>query len=192
MKQKIILASASPRRSELLAQIGLEHIVVTSNVSEDFDGEMLPQEVVIVLAVRKAQAVSKKAARNSIIIAADTMVVLGTEVLGKPNSVKEAMEMLQKLSGQQHEVFTGIAVIRTSDGKVVVDYGKTTVRFRKLTDAEIAQYSETAEWRDKAGGYAIQGIAAKFVESIEGEYSNVVGLPLCKLSEILSGFSEVW
>ena len=186
MKRKIILASASPRRSELLRQIGLEHMIVSSNVSEDFDGQMLPQEVVIVLAVRKAQEVSKKVAKDAIVIAADTMVVLDTEVLGKPNSVKEAKEMLQKLSGQRHEVFTGIAVTRLSDNKVFVDYAKTSVRFRKLADAEIAQYSETAEWKDKAGGYAIQGIAAKFVESIEGEYSNVVGLPLCKLTEILN------
>jgi septum formation protein len=161
-------------------------MVVTSNVSENFDGQMLPQEVVVVLAVRKAQEVSKKVAKNAIIIAADTMVVLGTEVLGKPESVKEAKEMLQKLSGQRHEVFTGLAVTRLSDNKVFVDYGKTIVCFRKITDEEVSQYSATAEWKDKAGGYAIQGIAAKFVESIEGEYSNVVGLPLCKLMKIFN------
>ena len=170
----------------LLNQIGIEHMVVASDVSEDFDGHMLPQEVVIVLAVRKAQAVSKRVAKNAIVIAADTMVVLGSEVLGKPKTVKEAKEMLQKLSGQRHEVFTGLAVTRLSDNKVFVDYGKTGVCFRKITDEEILQYSGTVEWKDKAGGYAIQGIAAKFVESIEGEYSNVVGLPLCKLTEILN------
>ncbi|MDR1101356.1 MAG: Maf family protein [Clostridiales bacterium] len=184
--QKIILASASPRRSELLTQIGAEHKVVRANVREDYDECLLPHEIVMTLALRKARDVAKKTLEtDAIVIGADTVVILGGNILGKPKSVKNAKDTLEKLSGKKHEVLTGIALIRLSDGKTVVDYEDTQVTFRKLTDREIEEYSKKNESRDKAGGYAIQGIAGKFVKKITGEYANVVGLPLCRLTEIL-------
>lgn len=192
MKQKIILASGSPRRAELLKQIGIEHEVISPKVAEDFDEYMLPHEIVMTLALRKAQAVINKIKEDdAIIIAADTVVVYRGEVIGKPGSVKAARELMREFSGREHEVLTGVAVIRKGDEKTVVDYESTMVEFRKLTDKEIDEYGKKNECRDKAGGYAAQGIAAKFITRIEGEYTNVVGLPLGRLTEILNEeFSE--
>ncbi|GHV18723.1 septum formation protein Maf [Clostridia bacterium] len=185
--RKIILASGSPRRSELLTQVGLEHKIIRSNVREDYDEYLLPQEIVMTLALRKARDVAKKTTEaNALIIAADTVVVFKGEVLGKPKNAKNSKEMLEKLSDNRHEVLTGIALIRLEDGKTIVDYESTTVEFRHITRKEITEYSRKNESRDKAGGYAIQGAAAKFVSNIEGEYTNVVGLPLCRIAEILN------
>jgi septum formation protein len=160
---------------------------VSSKVREDFDEYMLPHEVVMTLALRKAKAVAKKILEDdALIIAADTVVVFEGEVIGKPGSVKAGQDMIKRLSGERHEVLTGVAIMRKGDDKTVVDYESTIVEFRDLTEKEIAEYGKKNECRDKAGGYAIQGIAGKFVTRIEGEYSNVVGLPLGRLTEILN------
>lgn len=184
--QKIYLASASERRADLLKQIGLEFEVVKAHINEEFEEHELPHEIVMRLAKEKAEAAIKRIKeKQGIVIAADTIVVLDAEIIGKPRSMAGSERMLRRLSGQRHEVLTGFAIIRLEDGKTVIDYESTDVEFRHLKPKEMFEYSRKNESRDAAGGYMIQGVAAKFVRSIEGEYSNVVGLPLCRISELL-------
>jgi len=184
--QKIYLASTSERRADLLKQIGLEFEIIKAHVNEEFAEHELPHEIVMRLAKEKAEAAIKKIKdKKGIVIAADTIVVLDAEIIGKPRSMAGGERMLHRLSGNRHEVLTGFAIIRLEDGKTVIDYEGTDVEFRYLTKKECFEYSRKNESRDAAGGYMIQGMGAKFVRSIEGEYSNVVGLPLCRVSEIL-------
>lgn len=185
MGNKIILASASPRRRELLAQIGLKFEVITSDTDESFDDSMLVEEIVKKLAFEKAHAVAKQVSGDSIVIGADTVVYYEGVILGKPQNEAQAREMLTMLSGNTHEVLTGFAVIRLGDNKVAVDYEKTNVTFRSLSEGEIDIYIKTKEPFDKAGAYGIQGLGATFVSGINGDYNNVVGLPLCSLSQCL-------
>jgi len=182
---KIILASASPRRRDLLAQIGFEFEVVTSDTDESFDDSMLVEEIVKKLAFEKAKAVANQVSVDSIVIGADTVVYYEGVILGKPQNEAQAKEMLAMLSGNTHQVLTGFAVIRLSDNKVVIDYEKTNVTFRSLSEDEIDIYIKTKEPFDKAGSYGIQGLGATFVSGINGDYNNVVGLPLCSLSQCL-------
>jgi septum formation protein len=185
--KRIMLASASPRRKELLEQIGLQFEVDPSNYDEEITSASEPHETARRLSLGKARAAARKH-RNAIIIAADTFVVFGDRILGKPHSNAEAREMLRALNGQAHSVITGFTILDTETGKVTSRSVETRVHMRKLTLREIDGYVRTKEPLDKAGGYAIQGLGAVLVERIEGDYSNVVGLPLSALAESLKEF----
>ncbi len=184
---KIILASTSPRRFRLLKNLGLKISVVKSRVKESKFDVSNPEKLAKNLALAKAQEVARKA-REGIVIGADTVVVLGGKVLGKPKDEREAEGMLRKLSGRTHEVMTGLAVIDASTGRKTIDCVRTKVKFRRLPEEEISNYVATGEPLDKAGAYGIQGRAGVFVEKIEGCYYNVVGLPLARLAEILKDY----
>lgn len=170
----LVLASGSPRRRELLAHLGLPFEVVVSEVDEESaitDPIALAQS----LAQQKAQAVALLRP-EAVILAADTVVAVEGQLLAKPATAEENKRFLRQLSGRTHHVYTGVAVWQA--GKLLSDVGKTAVTFRELSESEIAHYAATGEGLDKAGGYGIQGIGAALVQSIDGEYSNVVGLPL--------------
>lgn len=181
----IILASESPRRAELLRQIGLKFEIRPSAVDEGKEPKESLENYVKRVALSKAEkaAVGEK---NAVIIAADTIVILSKKRLGKPESPESAIAMLNKLSGKCHKVMTGLAVIDTQTGRKKTKIVATKVWFKRLTAEEIADYARSGEPLDKAGGYGIQGKAAVFVKKIEGDYFNVVGLPLNTLYEILA------
>ena len=177
-----ILASASPRRRELLQQIDASFEVKVSSVEEVTGGNLAPAEIVVENAVRKAKAVAE-AFPGDAVLGADTIVFLDGRVYGKPKDGEEAKAMLRALAGREHEVATGIAWVHA--GEVFTDVETTRVFFAPLTEEAIDAYVKTGEPLDKAGAYAIQGRAAQFIESIEGSFSNVVGLPLyavCRLA----------
>lgn len=177
-----ILASASPRRRELLQQIDASFEVKVSSVEEVTGGNLAPAEIVVENAVRKAKAVAE-AFPGDAVLGADTIVFLDGRVYGKPKDGEEAKAMLRALAGREHEVVTGIAWVHA--GEVFTDVETTRVFFAPLTEEAIDAYVKTGEPLDKAGAYAIQGRAAQFIESIEGSFSNVVGLPLyavCRLA----------
>jgi septum formation protein len=183
MDDSLILASASPRRKELLEQIGLEFSVMPSSVAETTRPDETPSDLVIRLSLAKARDIAGRSdTRARWIIGSDTVVVCNQQILGKPTDDHDAAAMLRQLSGTSHLVVSGYAVIdrrqQTRRAEAVI----TKVHFRQLTEAEIARYIATGESADKAGAYAIQGIGACFVSGIEGSYSNVVGLPLCRLT----------
>jgi len=184
---KLILASASPRRAEILtaAEIPFETRVV--NIDEAHHPGESPGKMVERLARTKAEACASKLAANdaAIVLGADTVVVAGTEVLGKPSSPLVAREMLLKLRGREHQVITGFAVLRLSDGALRNGHEITRVWIAPMTDVEVDAYVGTGEPLDKAGGYAIQGIAGRFIPRIEGCYFNVVGLPLARIWQAL-------
>jgi len=184
---KIILASTSPRRLELLRDLGLKVKVVGSRVKESKFNISDPEKLVKTLALTKAQEVARRT-KSGLIIGADTIVVLKGKIIGKPKSSEEAKFMLRELSGRTHEVLTGLAVIDASTGKTKADFVRTRVKFRKLAEEEIANYVAADKPFDKAGAYAIQEKAGLFVEKIDGCYFNVVGLPLARLAEILKEF----
>jgi septum formation protein len=178
----LILASASPRRRELLASLGIDFRVVVPEIDET----PLPDEKPQIFAERMAEEKACAADAEGIVIAADTIVVQNDAILGKPTDSAHACEMLAALSGNMHEVITGVCV-RNAMRTVVFSVG-TEVVFRDLTETEIRNYVATGEPMDKAGAYAIQGGAAHMVRSIAGSYTNVVGLPLCELHETLVSF----
>ena len=180
--KKIILASASPRRRDLLDQIGLEFEIKPSDVDESIP-ENDPIKLVKKLALLKARDIAQNV--EGIVIGADTIVVDDQTILGKPETREDAFEMLKGLSGKQHQVITGVAVIDTESDREWVDLGITQVFFRSLSDAEINDYIDSGEPMGKAGSYAIQEKGALFVEKIEGDFFNVVGLPLVKMAELL-------
>jgi len=179
---RVILASGSPRRKELLGEMGIEFEIDVPDVDETVGGA--PEHMVAVLAERKARAVAERR-KNGLIVAADTLVALNERALGKPCDDEEAKEMLRALSGRTHDVFTGVCVMDAATGRVLVDAVRTGVRFRKLSEAEIEAYVATGEPRDKAGAYAIQGGAGAFVDGYEGSRTNVIGLPVERLAEML-------
>ena len=188
--RKFILASASPRRRELLEQLGLKFDIVVAPIDESgIDKGMLPDLYTGVLAMYKAAAVAKvlreQGRSKEIIIAADTIVYSDGKILGKPENKENAKKMLSELSGKEHEVYSGLCVMRIKDGYSVSRSVKTTVTFKDLSDSEIDAYVKTDEPDDKAGSYAIQGKASAFIKSISGDYFNVVGLPLSELYDIL-------
>lgn len=176
-QRRIILASVSPRRKDLLAKTGLSFTSVDSGYEEDMTLPLLPKELAKHLALSKALAVAKKFP-DAIIIAADTFVVLNNKVIGKPRSPKEARAMLAKLSGKPHTIITGLAIIDTKSGKKVNCSAINKVHMRKMTAREIAAYVQTGEPLDKAGAYAVQGLGGLFIKNIEGDFNGVVGLPL--------------
>lgn len=187
---KFILASASPRRVELLNQVGLEFDIIPSNIEEIIDDNDSPSEIVMKLSRQKALDVAGKisAEDKCYVIGADTIVV-SDKILGKPASVDEAFDMLKMLSGKPHKVMTGVTVIETGTKKTISDYEETAVFVRELSVHEINSYISTAEPFDKAGGYGIQGMGALLVDKIDGCYFNVVGLPLTRLSKMLEKFN---
>ena len=183
----LVLASRSPRRYELLKSIGIDNFEVIADSSEEvLTPGLSPQEQVIDLSFQKARNVKGFCTDGSLIIAADTLVYLGSEPLGKPDSEQDAVVMLKKLSGRRHSVYTGVTLLRGSGHVSCAE--KTDVYFREISDAEIAAYIKTGEPMDKAGAYAAQGGAAAFIERVEGEFSNVMGLPLCRLTVMLKDF----
>jgi len=183
--KEIILASASPRRKELLKQLNINFEVIPSQIEENIDKENFSPEMIEKLALEKAQDVADKINYPAVIIGADTVVVIDNKILGKPEDKEEAFQMLKLLSGRTHKVISAIAVIDKSINKQITDHVVSEVTFKQLTDPEIREYIETGEPMDKAGAYAIQGIGSKFISSISGCYSNIVGISIEKLAEML-------
>ncbi|MBI4280194.1 MAG: septum formation inhibitor Maf [Armatimonadetes bacterium] len=179
----LILASRSPRRVGLLRRLVADFAVIPSHVPEE--GDDPPVEFVRRLALAKAEEVAH-AHPESIVVAADTVVVVDTERLGKPATPEAATGMLRRLSGRPHQVITGVAVVHAAREVRLVEHEVTAVTFRRLADEQIARYVAGGEPMDKAGAYAIQGGAAQFVERVEGDYDNVVGLPLARLRGMLA------
>ncbi len=185
-----ILASASPRRRELLEQLGLDFDIMVAPIDESgIDKNMSPDLYTGVLAMYKAAAVAKvlrqQGRTKEIVIAADTIVYLDGQILGKPSDDNDARRMLMSLSGKDHEVYTGLCIMRIKDGYSVSRSVKTTVSFKDISVSEIDAYIKTKEPSDKAGAYAIQGKASAFIKGISGDYFNVVGLPLSEMYDIL-------
>ena len=189
MTLKLILASKSPRRKDLLEQIGVfPDLIEDSNINESIDDpKILPKQKAVIIAKRKAQAVYEKSKiENSIILAADTIVAVGRRIVEKPNHEDDAVRALQLLSGRNHRVYTAVC-LRDQRGEYISRLVETRVKFKRLSDEEMGAYILSKEWYDKAGGYAIQGIAGSFVIKIIGSYSSVVGLPLYQTSNLLNG-----
>lgn len=184
----MILASQSPRRRELLGQMGFSFTVRPARGEELPHPELTPAQLVEELARQKALEVSAGADADDVVVAADTVVAVDGTVLGKPRDRAHAAEMLSALSGREHTVYTGVAVKRGET--LLVEHEATQVRFRPLTQREIDLYIQTGEPMDKAGSYGIQGYGALLVEGIRGDYFNVVGLPICRLGRMLAQVGE--
>ncbi len=189
---KLILASASPRRAEILRAAGLSFTVMSSAVDETPYSSESPQDHVQRLAAAKAELVAARAVGPAIVIAADTVVAIEGKILGKPRSTEDARKMLEQLSGRTHSVLTGVTLIRLPDAESRAFLESTVVHFARLSEDDIVQYLATDEPYDKAGSYAIQGRAGRYIPRIEGCYFNVVGLPLAHLIRALAelGWSE--
>ena len=183
----IILASASPRRAELLNAAGVAFQTLPVNLDESLQNGETPTEHVKRLAEEKGRA-ALGLRPGAIVLGADTIVVVGAEILGKPKDDDDALRMLRLLSGRAHEVLTGVALVTSEDTQVEV--ARTSVHFTPLSDAEMSWYVSTGEPKDKAGAYAIQGLASRFVDRIEGSYSNVVGLPVALVYKLLRRYPE--
>lgn len=177
----IILASKSPRRQQLLSQLGVEFTIQTAGIDETMFPDKKPEDEVARVSAAKARAIA--CAPDDIVISADTIVVADDTILGKPKDEADAARMLRLLSGRAHTVMTGLSVRRGEAVSTTVV--KTSVWFRRLTDGEIARYIATGEPMDKAGAYGIQGLAGVFVERLDGDYFSVMGLPVCTLGEML-------
>ncbi len=194
---RLLLASSSPRRRDLLTAAGIPFETVPSEV-EEATGGLDPRDLVQLNALAKARGARLPAgtAEGTFVLGADTVVVKGRSILGKPADADEAADMLRRLSGAEHHVITGVALLRVGTGgtaRELVGASVTAVRFRPLSGGEIEAYLASEEWRGKAGAYAIQGLASLFVQGIEGDHSNVVGLPLGLVAELLraAGFDPV-
>ena len=191
-RPKLVLASASPRRVTLLAQVGIEPDALRPSSIDETPGKgEMPRSLVTRLARAKAEEARDQIANDrefadSYLIAADTIVAVGRRILMKPRFVEEAVACLELLSGRAHRVLTGVCLI-TPEDRVRIKIVDTRVRFKRLSKAEIEAYIGSREWRDKAGGYAIQGLAGAFVQRIDGSYTNVVGLPLAEIVNMLVG-----
>ncbi|MFC8687710.1 Maf family protein [Brevibacillus porteri] len=183
----LILASSSPRRRELLQTLGLSFTVITSDVDETTAEHLSASEVVEELSLRKAKEVASRLTEG-VVLGSDTVVVLDGQILGKPVDEMDAYRMLSMLQGQEHTVYSGVALIDVETGRAEVSHSLTHVRIRALTEQDIKSYIATGEPMDKAGSYAIQGIGATIVEGITGDYFTVVGLPLGLTSTLLTRF----
>lgn len=183
----IILASQSPRRKELLGLFHIPFTVRVADIDETMDPDGSPFAQVAQVSARKALAIDRKL--DDTVIAADTIVVCDGQILGKPKNEADALRMLRLLSGRAHQVMTGLTVLQGD--RIVTHTEVTDIHFRTLTDREILDYIRTGEPMDKAGAYGIQGGAALFAERIEGDYFNVVGLPVCRLGQILRSLEEL-
>lgn len=189
---RIVLASASPRRRELLAAAGIEFEVMPADVDESLPPGIEPEAGAVLLARTKARAVGERSvAKDALVLAADTIVALGSRFLGKPGDADEARAMLRALSCSRHAVVTGVAVLRTRDGALETGFERTWVTMREITPDEIEAYVRSGEWEGKAGGYAIQETADRFVTRLEeGGFDNVVGLPVALALELLARLDE--
>jgi len=192
---QLVLASSSPRRKELVAMLDLSLpvYILSTDTDESIEASWSPKQVVEKLSLRKANAAlkilqQKQDQESSLIIGADTIVVLDGEVLGKPVDDEEAVNMLGRLQGRSHEVYTGIACVLSANGEATVAHRMTKVTMKALSKDQISRYVATGEPRDKAGSYGIQGLGSTLVEQIDGCYFNVVGLPLSLLSDMLGAF----
>ena len=185
---ELILASQSPRRKELLALFGIPFVIRVADIDETMDLEKPPFEEVARVSRCKALAVPREA--EDIVVAADTIVVCEGRVLGKPHSEQEAVEMLHLLSDRDHQVMTGVTVLRGAEAITFTDV--TDLHFRALSDWEIQRYVDSKEPMDKAGSYGIQGGAALFCEKMVGDYYNVMGLPVCRLGQALRQLVPEW
>jgi septum formation protein len=183
----IILASASPRRKQLLEQIGLHFEVDPSDYEEHIDPGLRPHELARKISLGKARVVASRH-KYAVVIGADTFIVLGNQILGKPHSENEARKMLETINGKSHSVITGFSIIDSDTNKTLSGSVETEVFIKKLTRAEIDAYVKSGEPLDKAGAYAIQGLGTVIVERIKGDYFNVIGLPLSALAEALKEF----
>ncbi|MCT4508339.1 MAG: Maf family protein [Tepidibacter sp.] len=181
----IVLASASPRRKEILFNLNLDFEIMKSDIDEFINDRDTPEAIAMSLSFQKAMDIANKTSRNSVVIGADTIVVLDEEILGKPKNEQEAFDTLNRLSGKYHKVITGISILNIEDNKKIVDYEVTKVKMREFSEDEIKRYIKTTEPMDKAGSYGIQGYGSLFIEKIDGDYFNVVGLPVSKLGQIL-------
>lgn len=187
-ESNLFLASASPRRREILAEGGIAHKVLPADVDEAVFEGMEPRLMVQLLAAAKAAAAAGKC--EGLVLGADTVVVLSGKVMGKPKDGEEAFSMLSALSGKTHSVYTGVCILRTEDGRLKTHLEETKVTFRSLSETEIRAYIETGEPMDKAGAYGIQGLGGKLVEKTEGDFLNVVGLPLEAVKRLIREFGE--
>lgn len=185
--EEIILASASPRRREILEKYKIEHEILKSNIIEKTNPADRPEVTAMGLAFEKAMDIAR-GNPDKVIIGADTLVVYKDEILGKPKDKEDARRILEILNGKSHKVITGLSLIHLVSQRKVIDYEVTKVKFRKLDKEFIERYVETNQPLDKAGAYGIQDYGALLVESIEGCYLNVVGLPLVKLDKLLSKY----
>lgn len=183
----IILGSASPRRKELLEMIGYDFLIDPSKADEDIKNYKNPTDFVRKASVKKAHVVSKNHP-DDLIICADTIVVIDNEILGKPHSKEEARKMIEKISGRSHDVLTGVSIYYKNIKKTFSS--RTKVYITPLSNEEINNYIETKEPYDKAGAYAIQGIFGKYIEKIQGDYYNVMGLPINKVYNIIKEISK--
>ncbi|MDH4223121.1 MAG: Maf family protein [candidate division Zixibacteria bacterium] len=188
-EKKLILASSSPRRAEILRKENVDFEIIFPEEIEEDNISAEPSSHVQELSRKKAESVAKKV-KDRLIMGADTIVVLGGEILGKPKNREDAFRILKKLSGKEHRVYTGIALVDNIGGKTVSDFQLTRVKFNQLKDKQIEEYIESGEPLDKAGAYGIQGMGNFLVEKIEGDLDNVIGLPLRKLKELLSKISS--
>lgn len=186
--KKIVLASASPRRKDLLNQIGLKFDIIVSDIEEKVDANLSPESVVESLAYQKAQAISKDIKEDCLVIGSDTVVVIDEIILGKPKDSQDAFNMLKMLSGKTHKVITGVCMIDVISNKYLLQHDISHIKFRDISDNEIDAYIKTQEPFGKAGSYAVQGMSAIFVEKIEGSYTNIVGLPLYIIDNMLKQF----
>ena len=187
MDKRVILASNSPRRQELLRNLGIEFDVIPDNTPETISRELTPDEIVCSLAKFKGDNVISNLDKDTdaLVISADTVVAVDDKVLGKPVNKEDAVRMLSELSGRAHYVYTGVYIRDILSGNSVFFYEKTEVFFKKLDIIEIKDYINTGEPMDKAGAYGIQNLGSLFVEKINGDYFNVVGLPVCRLCKVL-------
>jgi septum formation protein len=184
----LVLASASPRRRFLLDLVGFDFEVVEPRVNEEEHAHEDPVKHVLRLSEMKARSVAGRLDQG-LVLGADTVVLLGNEILEKPRSEEEAFDMLSRLSGAWHVVYTGLTVVDAATGRAVAGHETTRVKIREMTPGEIRAYIKTGEPMDKAGSYGIQGYGAAIVESVEGCYFNVVGLPLVRLLRLLKQFA---
>ena len=180
-KSKIILASGSPRRKELLLQIGIVPEIIVSHVEEKITSDV-PAEVVMSLAEQKAVDVAKEMPEGTVILGSDTVVAADGKILGKPKSHEEAYEMIRRLAGRSHQVYTGVCLVKKGpEGEAdtgVSFYDETDVNVSPMTEKEIREYADSEEPMDKAGSYAVQGFFARYIDGLKGSYANVMGLPV--------------
>lgn len=186
----LILASASPRRQELLRFVGLKFKTIPAHLNEDYIEGESPREHVKRLSQDKAIAIAKKYP-NAVVLGADTIVVIDKSILGKPENKYQARKMLRKLSGREHKVYTGFTIAQEASKICYTNVVLSAVKFKKISPQELEWYVASDEPYDKAGGYAVQGRGAYFIQSIRGSYTNVIGLPLCEVLETLKKLEAI-
>lgn len=191
MNNTIVLASGSPRRKDLLLKYNIQPIIMKANIKEKINLNESPEQVAMSLSFEKGNQIAEKFNNGEIIIGADTIVSCEGKVLGKPKDEYEGRDMIEFLNDKEHDVITGISIIKANSNIKIIDYERTVVKFKKLSQEKIQKYIETNEYIDKAGGYGIQGVGGLLVEYIKGCYFNVVGLPISKLDCLLENYLNI-